>query len=89
MLLFVAYFFLISLVLSIAANSRPLRETALGRWWRSRGVRLALAAGGVVAGLILAGSGLPRRDWLDISLGLLVAAIFARDWVTLQRLSRR
>lgn len=89
MLLLITYFFLISIVLSVAANSRPLRRTWLGRWWRSRGVRLTVAVGGVIAGLILVGNGVMRLDWIDIVVGLVVAAIFTRDVVTIRREPRQ
>ncbi|HBY92674.1 MAG: hypothetical protein M5U01_28850 [Ardenticatenaceae bacterium] len=85
MLILITYFFLISILLSVAANSRLFRRTRLGRWWRSRGVRLLLAAAGVAAGLILAGSGFMRLDWIDIFVGLVVAAIFARDLMAIRR----
>lgn len=85
MLVLIGYFFLISILMSVAANARPLRRTWLGRWWRSRGVRLAFAVAGVAAGLILAGTGLTRLDWIDIIVGLVVAAIFGRDLMTIRR----
>lgn len=88
MLLAIGYFFLISILLSVAANSALLRHTAVGRWWRSRGVRLMVATVGVVAGLILAGMGLTRLDWIDVFIGLVVAAVFARDVIAIRRASR-
>lgn len=81
----VGSFFVVLLLASVVLSSPQLRGTWLGRWWRSRGTRLALSWLGLASGTLLALYGLPRLDWPDILIGLVVALVSGRDIVTLRR----